>query len=285
MEIIVGKMSGFCFGVENAVNKTTEILNKYGDTYCLGELVHNRQVINNLTNKGLNIIDDISKSQKRIIIRAHGEGINTYKKAKELGIEVIDLTCPKVIKIHKLAEDYANKGYYIFLIGNSNHPETIGTISYCGENVNLIEKEEDIKKGLEGLYSSNINKVVVLTQTTFSTEKFNKIIDIIENNIDKNIKMEIKRTICDSTRLRQEETKDISSKVDMMIVVGGKNSSNTNKLYDISKENCKNTILIEDSTELKVNELKKFMKIGIMAGASTPKESVETIVEMIKEIC
>ena len=123
MEIIIGKTAGFCFGVANAVNKTKEQLKGKKNIFCLGELVHNKQVTGELEKEGLVFIDDISNAKEDIIIRAHGEKKETYSKAKELELNVIDLTCPKVTKIHKIAEEYANKGNYIFLIGNREHPE------------------------------------------------------------------------------------------------------------------------------------------------------------------
>lgn len=286
MQIIIGKTAGFCFGVANAVNKTSKLLDKKNDICCLGELVHNKQVTEELKEKGLSIIDDISDAKKDVIIRAHGENKQTYDRAKNLHLNVIDLTCPKVTKIHRIAEEYANKGYYILLIGKTNHPEVIGTISYCGENSSIIEDENQIQKELKKLYNSKLNKLLIVAQTTFSLEKFNKIISIIEESIkEKDIELETKKTICDATRLRQEETKDLSSRVDMMIIIGGKHSSNTNKLYDIAKTNCGNSLLIEKSEELDKEELKKYDKIGIMAGASTPKKSIESVVEMLNELC
>ena len=286
MEIIVGKTAGFCFGVANAVNKTIKALDEKNNICCLGELVHNKQVTKKLEEKGLTFIEDVSEAKKDVIIRAHGEKRETYEKAESLGLNVIDLTCPKVIKIHDIAEEYANKGYYIFLIGSSKHPETIGTISYCGNNSYIIESEEDVKTALENLYNSKTNKLVILSQTTFSLEKFNKIIDLVSKEIEeKNIELEIKKTICDATRLRQEETSKLSAEVDAMIIIGGKHSSNTNKLYEIAKKNCSNSILVEDSTEIDKEEIKKYEKIGIMAGASTPKKSIESVVEILNELC
>ena len=286
MEIIVGKTAGFCFGVANAVNKTKEQLKNKKNIFCLGELVHNKQVTEELEGEGLIFIDNIDEAQEDIIIRAHGEKKETYIKAKKLDINVIDLTCPKVTRIHDIAQEYANKAYYIFLIGNKKHPETIATISYCGNNSCIIENEKDIKFAIKNLYKSKINKVVVLSQTTFSLDKLNKIIDLISKEIkDKYIELEIRKTICDATRLRQEETKELSSKVDIMIIIGGRHSSNTNKLYEIAKINCKNCILIENSEEINKDEIKNFNKIGIMAGASTPKKSIESVVEMLNELC
>ena len=284
MEIIIGKTAGFCFGVENAVNKTKEQLKNKKNIFCLGELVHNKQVTEELESQGLVFIDDIKTAEEDVIIRAHGEKKETYLKASELGLNVIDLTCPKVTRIHNIAEEYANKEYYIFLIGNKKHPETIATISYCGNNSHIIENEEDIEIALKNLYQSKINKLLILSQTTFSLDKFNKILNLISHDI-KNIELEVRKTICDATRLRQEETKELSKRVDMMIIIGGRHSSNTNKLYEIAKENCDNSILIENSEEIDIEEIKKYNKIGIMAGASTPKKSIDTVVEMLNELC
>lgn len=286
MEIIIGKTAGFCFGVENAVNKTKEQLKNKKNIFCLGELVHNKQVTEELESQGLVFIDDISDAKKDVIIRAHGEKEETYCRAKELGLNVIDLTCPKVTRIHRIAEEYKSKGYYIFLVGKSNHPEVIGTISYCGEKSDIIEDENQIDAKLDNLYNSKISKLLIISQTTFSLEKFNKIVDIVSQKItNKNIELDVKKTICDATRLRQEETRELSKKVDMMIIIGGKHSSNTNKLYEIAKANCNNSILVEDSKEIDKKEVKKHEKIGILAGASTPKKSIEEVVEILKKLC
>lgn len=287
MEIIIGKTAGFCFGVANAVNKTTKLLDENDSLSCLGELVHNKQVTNELQDKGLNIIEDVSDAKKNVIIRSHGVPKQVYEKGKELGLNIIDLTCPKVLKIHNIAEEYSQKGYYILLIGKSNHPEIIGTISYCGKNSDIIEDETQVEEKLKTFYNSDIKKLLVVAQTTFSLDKFNKIVSIIEENIKEheNIELEIKRTICDATRLRQEETKDIASKVDMMIIIGGKHSSNTNKLYEVSRKYCNNCILIETKEEINLNEIAKYQRIGVMAGTSTPKKSIDAVVEMINELC
>ena len=284
MEIIIGKTAGFCFGVANAVNKTKEQLKKKKNIFCLGELVHNKQVTQELEKEGLVFIDDIEVAEKDVIIRAHGEKEEIYSKANELGLNIIDLTCPKVTRIHRIAEEYANKGYYIFLIGNKKHPETVATISYCGNNSYIIENEEDVEIALKDLNECKTDKAVVLSQTTFSLDKFNKITSLITQGI-KCKELEIKKTICDATRLRQEETKELSKKVDAMIIIGGRHSSNTNKLFEIAKINCNKSILIENSTEIDKEEIKKYNKIGIMAGASTPKKSIDAVVEMLNKLC
>ena len=177
MKIIIGKTSGFCAGVLNAVTKTEKELDKEGGKiYCLGELVHNRQVVEKLENKGLETIENIENADKKTIIRAHGVAKEVYEKAMEKQIELIDLTCPKVLQIHKIAEEYAENGYYIFLIGVENHPESIGTISFCGNKSYLIRNKEDINEAIIRLEESQINKVYIIAQTTYSLKKFEEIV-------------------------------------------------------------------------------------------------------------
>lgn len=285
MEIIVGKTAGFCHGVKNAVDKTKEEVQKQKTTYCLGELVHNKQVTKELEKQGLIIIDDIEKAKENVIIRSHGVPEEIYEKAKKLNLKVIDLTCPNVLKIHNIVKEYFNKSYYIFIIGQKDHAETIGTISYCKENSTILEKKEDVNKAIKDFEQSNLKKVLVVSQTTFSMEKFDEIVKSIEQNINKNVELKIKNTICNATSIRQKETQKIANQVDLMIIIGGKHSSNTTKLYEIAKKECKNCILIETAEEIRPDSIKNISKIGIMAGASTPSESINNTVEKLKEIC
>ena len=284
MEIIVGRTAGFCYGVRNAVTKTEERLKEYKKIDCLGELVHNGEVIKKLENLGLNTVQQIEDAKSKVIIRAHGIPKETYEKAKKNNIEIYDYTCPNVLKIHNIAEEYSKKDYFIFLIGNKEHPETIGTISFCGDKSFIIENLDEIDNAIEFLNKSNKKKLLILVQTTFSLSKFNQIIDIIKNKLDKNMEIEIKNTICNATKIRQEETEKLSNEVNCMIIIGGKNSSNTKKLYEIAKENCKNVYLIENERELQVENIMNMGKIGIMAGASTPDESISNVVKKMKFI-
>ena len=273
MEIIIGKNAGFCYGVKRAVEGTEKELEKSKKIYCLGELVHNKDVIKKLEEKGLVTINNIESAKGSCIIRAHGEPIETYNKAKDLNINLIDLTCHNVLKNHRLVHEYHENGYYILLLGTKSHPENIGTISYCkgdGECVDLDELDNAINK----IKKQNIEKIFVLAQTTYSVSKFHECSKIIEEKLaGKEIK--IMNTICNATEIRQKETEELSKKVDCMIIVGGKNSSNTKKLFDISKVNCPNTILVENVEEVNFKELEKCNKVGIMAGASTPSFSYE----------
>lgn len=281
MEIIVGKTAGFCYGVKNAVTKTEEKLKENKEISCLGELVHNGEVIKKLEKMGLQVIENIKEANEKVIIRAHGIPKEIYDKAKELNIELFDFTCPSVLKIHKLADEYSQKGYFIFLIGNKAHPESIGTISFCKENSYFLESENEIEEAIRELKKSNIKKLLIIEQTTFSLEKFEKMVEKIKTEIDIDVQLEVKNTICNATKVRQEETSKISKEVECMIIIGGKNSSNTKKLYDIAKENCDNTFIVQNKQELPTDKIKKFKKIGIMAGASTPNESINDVIDLL----
>lgn len=226
----------------------------------------------------------MEEAKDRVIIRSHGVPKQIYEKAKELKLELIDLTCPKVLHIHKIAEEYSKKGYFIFLIGKVEHPEMIGTVSFCGDKYYIIEKEEDVLEATQEYNKSNAENVLVISQTTYSLDKFNKIIDKIKQEI-KQEKIEIKNTICSATKQRQEETESIAKQVDTMIIVGGKHSSNSNKLYELSKKYCDNVIFVETEKEIDINKIDKTAKIGIMAGASTPEKSIQKVVEKINKIC
>ena len=277
MKIIIGKTSGFCGGVLNAISKTEQELEKEKKVYCLGELVHNKQVVERLERKGLKTIDDIKEANGKTVIRAHGVPQKVYDQANNKGIELVDLTCPKVLKIHNTAKEYAESGYFIILIGVEEHPETIGTISFCGKDSYLIKNNEDINGAIDKIIESKIKKILVIVQTTYSLQKFEDIVEELQNKLNSEYELLVQNTICSATRLRQEETNELSKQVDAMIIVGGKNSSNTKKLYDIAIANCKNTVLVETVNDLNIKNMKKYKKIGIMAGASTPNESVEEI--------
>ena len=284
MEIIVGKNAGFCYGVKNAVDNATKELENNENVCCLGEIVHNSKVVKELEEKGMKFIDNLSENtdKSKTIIRAHGVPKYIYEEAEKNGIELVDLTCPKVLKIHKIVSEYADKDYFIFLVGNKVHPETLGTASFCGENSCVIEIEEDIDNAIDKLNKSNKKNLLVVVQTTFSMEKFNKYIEHIKSNIGENINLEVINTICNATKIRQEETEEMSKLVEFMIIIGGKNSSNTKKLYEISCKNCEKVICIEDKSEINLTELDGVNKVGVMAGASTPQKSVDEVVELLK---
>ena len=242
----------------------------------------NTEVTEELKKNGAKFIDNPNNAKRKLIIRAHGVPKEIYNEAKKINIEIKDLTCPKVLHIHNIAEEYNKKNYFIFLVGQQEHPETIGTISFCGEHSYIIENINDVATAIKKFKESKLKNLLVIAQTTFSMEKFNNITAEIKKNIQF---VDIKNTICDATKKRQEETLKISKQVDMMIIIGGKHSSNSNKLYEIAKKNCKNVIFIENKNELNLDIKENIRKIGIMAGASTPQKSIIEVVDIIKKIC
>lgn len=278
MEIILGKTAGFCNGIKRAVKIAERELKNTEEIECLGELLHNNQVLSKLKENGLTIINDVKEAKERVLIRAHGVKKQIYEYAKQKNIELIDCTCPKVLKIHKLAKELSAKNYYIIVIGEAYHAEVIGTFSFC-TNGEVIENLEQLKQRIEDLNKQE--KLAVLTQTTYSLQNFLEIEKYLKENIRTKIK--IHNGICNATESRQQETEEISKNVDYMIIIGGPKSSNTNKLYDIAQQNCKQTIKIEKVSELYNMDFNNINKIGVMAGASTPKESIEEVINYLKE--
>lgn len=278
MEVIVGKNAGFCYGVKRAVDGAREELGKGKEVYCLGDIVHNNNVIEDLKKQGMKFIDRIEEAKGKTIIRAHGVSKEVYKKAKDMNIEIKDLTCPSVLKIHKIANEYAENGFYIVLTGKANHPEIIGIESHCGDNYSIITEKEELDELLNKI--KNEPNVLLISQTTYSSKKFDEIAEILKKEIKNNLV--INKTICPSTEIRQKETEEIAKQVDLMIIIGGKKSSNTKKLYDISCAFCKNVIFLENAEDFNIEDYKNIEKIGIMAGASTPQEQIEKVKGSIK---
>ena len=276
MEIVKGKYSGFCAGVNYTyINALKELEN--GPLYCLGDIIHNKEVIKDLENKGMSTVSNISEvpNGSKVIFRAHGEPYSSYVYAKNHNIKVIDLTCPKVKMIHNKVNEY-KKEYFIIIIGKKTHPEIIGTIGFCDNNYYVIENLDDLDKVHSEFIKSKMNKVVVISQTTFSSALFDslvlKIKDIFNNN-----EVLIDKSICNATEKRQKECEDISKKVSLMLVIGSKHSSNTKELYNIAKKNCTDVFLIENVLDLNNIDIKS-NKIGVVAGASTPNYLIDCII-------
>ncbi len=271
--IEIGKYAGFCGGVINSVVKSEKALNEYEKLYCLGELVHNKQVVEDLESKGLIFIESLSEVEdnSNVIIRAHGVPKETYEEANNREINLIDLTCPKVLKIHDEVKELTNKGYSTILVGSKKHPEVIGTISFASPDSIVVESLDELKEVWDSFKDKE--HIAVFAQTTHSIKSFKEIEEYLKDYPN----VVINNTICDATNLRQEECKNMSKEKDCMIIIGGKNSSNTKKLYEVASEYCKNTYIIETKDDLNVQEIKNFKNIGIMAGASTPKNSIDEV--------
>ncbi len=281
MQVVVGKLAGFCGGVKRSVIKAKECLDKNDVVYCYGEIVHNKQVINSLENEGLKIIDNIEEvpDNNIVVFRAHGVEKTIYEKAENKNLEIVDLTCPKVLKIHEDAKELVNNGYFIILIAQISHPETIGTISFCGKDSFILEDEVMLDDLMNKIKESGKKKVAVLSQTTFSVSKFNDLVMKLDDLL-KDYELDINNNICDATDLRQKEMKELAPQVDAMIVIGGKNSSNTKKLYEIGLKECKKCYLVETIDDLKA-DFENCEKVGVMAGASTPQSSIDDVVNYL----
>lgn len=289
MDITIGKTSGFCMGVNLAIEKAKKMLNENNKKdliYCLGEIVHNKQVVKSLEDKNMITVNNIEEipDNSFVIFRAHGEAESVYERAKEKKLKIIDATCGKVKVIHHKVVKEKENGAFILIIGKKSHPEIIGTKGFSGKNSYVIESCDDILDAYIKFEESEINDVYVCSQTTFSNTEFEKIVKEIEDNFyEANIKID--NTICDATNLRQVETLKLSKEFHKMIIIGGKNSSNTKELANIAKENCKDVYLVETSDDLNnYNNISKEDKIAIMAGASTPKESIDDIVNYLESL-
>ena len=284
MEVIVGKLAGFCAGVQNAVVKAKETCEKYDNVYCLGEIVHNREVVTELENLGMKTVEDINEipNDSVVIFRAHGVTKEIYEIAESKNLNVIDLTCVKVLDVHNKI-DKESENAFVILIGDKNHPEVIGSVSFARNGYYVVSEESDILDAYVEYEKNMIGEVKVFAQTTFKLTKFDELVEEINSNfVEANV--EVFNTICMATSLRQTEMIKMSEELDNMIIIGGKNSANTKKLVDISKEKCANVYHVQTVEDLKEIDFSGITKIGIMAGASTPKSSIEGVREYLEKL-
>ena len=275
MEITVAKSAGFCFGVQRAVDSVyKELEENSGKIYTFGPIIHNEQVVEDLNKRGIEVIDTVEQLKKikegTVVIRSHGVAKEIYDILEQQKLKMVDATCPFVKKIHNIVLDESNNGKTIIIIGNDNHPEVEGIKGWVNGEVIVINKEEQIEK----LSLPEQTKACIVSQTTFNHNKFKYLVEIIRK---KGYDITVVNTICNATHVRQVEAQKISSKVDGMIVIGGKNSSNTQKLYDICRNECENTFYVQTVKDLNLHELKSLKAIGITAGASTPKNIIEEV--------
>lgn len=275
MEITVAKSAGFCFGVQRAVDSVyKELEENSGKIYTFGPIIHNEQVVEDLNKRGIEVIDTVEQLKEikegTVVIRSHGVAKEIYDILEQQKLKMVDATCPFVKKIHNIVLDESNNGKTIIIIGNDNHPEVEGIKGWVNGEVIVINKEEQIEK----LSLPEQTKACIVSQTTFNHNKFKYLVEIIRK---KGYDITVVNTICNATHVRQVEAQKISPKVDGMIVIGGKNSSNTQKLYDICRNECENTFYVQTVKDLNLHELKSLKSIGITAGASTPKNIIEEV--------
>ena len=277
MKITIGKTAVFCPGVRNAVEKAKEALKIEDKIYCLGEIVHNKQVIQTLEKNGMITVENIDEipNNSKVIFRSHGESKIRYDIANEKNLEIIDLTYGNVKSVH-LKVEREKKNSFIIIIGKKNHPEIVGTQGYAGDNSYVIENEDDILDAYIEYEKTNLGRVYVVSQTTFSSIKFDELVGEIETNfIEADIIVD--KTICNATETKQKDTREIAKKADVMIVIGGRNSANTKELIKIAKEECKNVYGIETAKELENEKFSNVSEVAITAGASTPLELIEDV--------
>ncbi len=276
MEIILSDHAGFCFGVKRAIKITDDELSLVGEgnrVSSYGPLIHNPDEVARLESKGLRTIESFEDlSEESIIIRSHGIPKSIKDRMIDQGLKVVDTTCPYVQVVHKRVEKYEKLGYNIIIIGCRNHPEVIGINGWCNNKAYIVNSVEDIEK------LPPMDKILIVSQTTNTEDKFYSLSEAIKS---KGKEVIVSNTICKATRERQESAAELAKMVDAMIVIGGFSSSNTQKLYEISKSYCKNVFHIEKIEGLNLYDLLEFNTIGITAGASTPdwiiKEAIEAM--------
>ncbi len=274
MEVILAKSAGFCFGVKRAVQTVYEQVEKGGKIYTYGPIIHNEEVVKDLEKKGVSVIDseeELSKlTEGTVIIRSHGVPKKIYEMIEQQGLECVDATCPFVKRIHTIVEKESGEGSKIVIIGNENHPEVEGIKGWSQTPATVIESEEE---ALE-FKAENDEKICMVSQTTFNYNKFKELVEIFQK---KGYNVSVVNTICNATEERQTEAKEIAALVDVMIVIGGKHSSNTRKLYEICSKECENTYFIQTLDDLHLELPKAVRLIGITAGASTPNNIIEEV--------
>ena len=278
--IKVAKTAGFCFGVKRAVEKVYEQV-ELGkkNVYTFGPIIHNEEVVGDLEAKGVRVLENRSDleviEEGTIVIRSHGVPRDIYKLIEEKGLECVDATCPFVRKIHRIVEKESKNGCHIVIIGNDNHPEVEGIKGWCQGPVTVISTEEEA----ENLVISDGKKLCIVSQTTFNYNKFKDLVEILEKKRYDRI---VLNTICSATEERQLEARQIACEADTMIVIGGRHSSNTQKLYEICRKECENTYYIQTLVDLDTKPFQCIGCVGITAGASTPNNIIEEVQKHVR---
>ena len=280
MKINIAKSAGFCFGVKRAVDTVYKESSKK-NVYTFGPIIHNDEVVADLERQGVHVINDSkefkSLSEGTIIIRSHGVSKAIYEEILNAGLDLVDATCPFVRKIHKIVERESGDGRVIIIIGNNHHPEVEGIMGWCQTHPIVIENREQA----EGVELDADAKISIVSQTTFNYNKFQDLVEIIS---EKGYDINVFNTICNATEERQTETRELAKKSDAMIVIGGRHSSNTQKLFEISKKECSNTFYIQTKNDLNMEDFSNIGMLGITAGASTPNNIIKEVHESMAEM-
>ncbi len=283
IEIHLANPRGFCAGVDRAIEMVELALKKWGrPIYVRHEIVHNKHVVKNLTEKGAVFVESLDDcpSDRPVLFSAHGVPKSVPEKARNRQMIYVDATCPLVTKVHNEIKRFYEKGYQIIMIGHRDHPETIGTMGQLPKDaVLLVENKDDVKK----LTPKNTKKLAYVTQTTLSIDDTKEIADELNIHFPY-IQNPKKEDICYATTNRQEEVKKIVGKVDMFLIVGSENSSNSQRLVDVAKKGgCKESYLIEDYTKINWEKLSKIKSLGLTSGASAPDHLIQEVIKSIKD--
>ncbi|MDE6674467.1 MAG: 4-hydroxy-3-methylbut-2-enyl diphosphate reductase [Acetatifactor sp.] len=284
MEIRLAAVVGFCFGVKRAVDTVYEQIQTGKTIYTYGPIVNNEEVVKELAGQGVQVIENLQELEQlpavgtstdaskegTVVIRAHGVSREVQQCMERKGWEIIDATCPFVKRIHRIVEERSRQGEHIVVVGSTKHPEVQGIVGWCIGPVDVLESVGDAEKYTppEG------KKITLVAQTTFNYNKFQHIVEIFQK---RGYNVSIVNTICNATEERQRAAREVAADADAMIVIGGKHSSNTRKLYEICKEVCDNTYLIQTLDDLHLELPKSARLVGITAGASTPNKLIEEV--------
>jgi 4-hydroxy-3-methylbut-2-enyl diphosphate reductase len=284
MNIILAKPRGFCAGVTRAIDIVEKALQKFGPPiYVRHEIVHNKFVVESLKDKGVIFVDEIAEipADKIVIFSAHGVSDRVEEDALAAGLDIIDATCPLVSKVHRKAKKYEEEGYEIILIGHEGHPEVEGTSGRVKKKVILVTSEEDAKN----IEVQNPSKISYVTQTTLSVDDTKKIVEILEERFPSIERGLATKDICYATQNRQDAVKELSKKVDLLLVIGSNNSSNSNRLRDLGQECNLPSYLINNAGDINQEWFKNIENIGITAGASAPELLIQEVITKIKSLC
>ena len=280
MEVITAKSAGFCFGVKRAVEKVYEVADRKNDpVYTYGPIIHNEEVVKDLEKKGVSVLETEEElknlTEGTVIIRSHGVPRRIYDQIREQGLDYVDVTCPFVLKIHRIVERESKAGRHNVIIGNRTHPEVEGIRGWCEGPSTVIRTKEEAEEFLK----NPPEKVCIVSQTTFNYKNFQELVEILAK---KRYDRLVLNTICNATNERQAEAAEIAKTVDAMIVIGGRHSSNTQKLFEICSGECKNTYYIQTLADLDSDRFQSIQCVGITAGASTPNKIIEEVSKHVR---
>ena len=277
MELTIGEHAGFCFGVRRAVLKAFECAEKQLPCVTLGPLIHNPQEVERLRRAGIRSVETLDevKPGETVIIRSHGVTPDVYRQCEARGIPVIDATCPHVAHIHQLVRQYSEHGDAVVIVGEADHPEVVGIAGWARGRVFILPDAQAAEQ------AELPQKALVVAQTTIRRDRFDSVLQVLRRRVPD---LTERITICAATSQRQQEAEKLSGEADVMVVVGGRNSSNTQKLFEICKKECNNTHYIQTAEDLDTNWFLTADRVGVTGGASTPNIIIEEVLHHVRRI-